>query len=139
MSKPSQDDILAENQRLTGELTTARTDITRLTGERDDHAAKITSLTAERDGLKGEVTQLKANLSTVTGERDKLAGESRDFEKRVASELVKHGIRPQGVETPQGAGTSDLVAQYQAITDPKARAEFLAKHEKEIRALVAKG
>lgn len=139
MSKPSQDDIIAENQRLTGDLTTARADVTRLTSERDAHAATITSLTAERDGLKAEVTKLKGDLYAVTGERDKLAAESRDFERRLAAELAHHGIRKEGVQGSGTGGAPDLVAQYAAITDPKAKAEFLAKHEKELRTLVQNG
>jgi predicted nuclease with TOPRIM domain len=130
MSKPSQEDVIADNTRLTGELTTAKAEVTRLTGEttrltgeRDKHAATVTALTSERDALKAD--------------RDKLAAESRDFERRVSAELAQHGIRKEGVSTPAGAGTTDLLAQYQAITDPKAKAAFLAKYEKELRSLVA--
>jgi len=129
MSKPSQEDIIAENQRLTGELTTIRTEVTRLTsentrltGERDTQAATVTALTSERDALKGE--------------RDKLAAADRDFERRVSAELAQHGIRKEGVATPAGAGSTNLVAQYEALTDPKEKAAFIVKHEKELRSLI---
>jgi peptidoglycan hydrolase CwlO-like protein len=129
MSKPSQDDVIADNTRLTGELTTMRTEVarltsenTRLTGERDTRAATVTALTSERDALKAE--------------RDKLAAADRDFERRVSAELAQHGIRKEGVATPAGAGSTDLVAQYEALTDPKEKAAFVVKHEKELRSLI---
>lgn len=129
MSKPSQDDVIADNTRLTGELTTIRTEVTRLTsdntrltGERDTQAATVTALISERDALKAE--------------RDKLAAADRDFERRVSAELAQHGIRKEGVATPAGAGSTDLVAQYEALTDPKEKAAFVVKHEKELRSLI---
>lgn len=130
MSKPSQDDIIADNTRLTADLTAAQGEVTRLKAdnarllaERETQASMVQSLTTERDALKGE--------------RDKLSAADRDFERRVSAELAQHGIRKEGVATPAGAGSTDLLAQYQALKDPKDKAAFLTKYEKELRALVA--
>ncbi len=129
MSKPSQDDIIADNTRLTADLTAAQAEVTRLKAdnarllaERDTQASTVQGLTTERDALKGE--------------RDKLVAADRDFERRVSAELAQHGIRKEGVATPAGAGPTDLVAQYEALTDPKAKAAFVVKHEKELRSLI---
>lgn len=53
MSKPSQDDFIADD--------------TRLTGERDTHAATVTALTSERDALKAERTSSLPRAATSSG------------------------------------------------------------------------
>ena len=128
---PDQADILAANERLTAELQAA-------IAERDDVRTQVTSLTGERDAALRERDEARTNSAAVTTERDRLAGIDRDFNRRLAAELAKHGIRPEAIAPSSKAPVAtDLVAQYQAITEPKEKAAFLARHEKELRALVA--
>jgi hypothetical protein len=61
-----------------------------MVAERDSKATALQGLTTERDALKAE--------------QDKLAAESRDFERRMSAELAQRGIRKEGVATPAGAG-----------------------------------
>jgi chromosome segregation ATPase len=110
-------DVLAENITLTGQVKTltterdqARQQVTALTTERDAATAQATNLTTERDeartqvtALTGERDQARQQVTDLTGERDtlkaantKLTADMADFNKRVAAELVKRGIRPEG-------------------------------------------
>lgn len=137
-AKPAdQTDIVAANERLTADLATvtkerddARASLTAVTTERDDAKASLATTTAERD-------QARAELAKVTAEREALTKTDRDFNTRLAAELAKHGIRADAIAPsstkPEG---TDLVAQYQAITEPKAKAEFLAKHGEALRRLM---
>lgn len=136
--KKDQDDVISENARLKQELQAARDEAARLqtqVQELTDSGAKHLSATKT---LSGQVEDLKGQVATVTAERDKLAGESRDFERRVAAELTRHGIRPKGVADQNGSasGGTDLAAQYLAIQDPKGRADFMAKHGDDLRKLI---
>lgn len=139
-----QTDVIAANERLTTERDTA-------IGERDEAVARVTQLEAQlaqanesrntATNLLTDANQRLANLSadmaTVTADRDRLAGIDRDFNRRLAAELAKHGIRAEAIAPGSKApAAGDLVGQYQAITDSKEKAAFLAKHEKELRALV---
>ncbi|MFM7099925.1 MAG: hypothetical protein ACKO3N_02005, partial [Verrucomicrobiota bacterium] len=96
----------------------------------------LATVTQERDNARSEATKANADLASITSERDRLAGESRDFDRRLAAELARHGIRKEGVAQGAPAGALDLVAQYEAITDPKEKAAFVVKHEKELRSLI---
>lgn len=94
MSTPAdQSDVIAANERMTSELTTARTERDAATKERDAANASVSTLTAERDAALKERDDTKATLAKVTAERDALAAVDRDFNKRLAAELVKHGVR----------------------------------------------
>ena len=117
-----QADVIAANERLSAERDTAHR-------ERDEARTALATATAERD-------RARTDLATATAERDRLTGIDRDFSRRLAAELAKQGIRAEALPltSAKPAGT-DLVAQYQAITDPKERARFLARHGDEIRRL----
>lgn len=140
-----QTDILAANERLTTELeaalrerTEARTQLTTVTTERDQARGEVTRLNGEVQRLTAANTEAQGQIATLTAERDRLAGVDHDFNRRLAAELAKHGIRASALPTgPQGTAANDLVAQYQAINDPKEKAEFIARHEKQLRAVLA--
>lgn len=81
------------------DLSAATASVSTLTGERDkartDLAAeqgKVTAFTGERDSLK-------AGNETLTKENTKLKEDMADFDKRVATELAKHGIRSEAAQT----------------------------------------
>ena len=141
---PDQTDILAANERLTADLAAAVRDrdaaqaqVTALTGERDTALRERDEARGQVAVLTGERDDARTALATVTTERDRLAGIDRDFNRRLAAELAKHGIRAEAIAPGSAAPpATDLIAQYQAITDPKEKAAFLAKHEKELRALL---
>lgn len=139
-----QTDILAANERLTADLTNA-------VRERDASRTQLSSITAERDQLRTEnarligeaqrhaaaATDAQARLTALTADHDRLASVDHDFNRRLAADLAKHGIRTSAIPTGATSSSStDLVAQYQSITDPKAKAEFITRHEKELRSAI---
>lgn len=154
MPAADQADILELNERLTaqvGELTTERDTAAK---ERDEARglldAKGKDLAAmtdahgavakERDDLKTKLAEAESKLTAVTSERDALAKTDRDFNTRLAAELVKHGVRPTPVPaSSRDASETALVAEYQAITDPAAKAAFFAKHGDALRRMAIIG
>ncbi len=135
---PDQTDVLAANERLSAERDAA-------VQERDESRAQVLALTLERDGLSArlEVTGTEliartASVTSLTSERDALAATDRDFNLRLASELAKQGIRSTAVLPPSKteAGGSDLLGQYSALTDPKAKAQFLTKNAAALKELL---
>ncbi len=104
--------MLAQLTQATADLNTAKQTIGTLQGQ-------VTSLTTEKTNLetqlgeaKSGATSLQTTVTTLTGERDtlktentRLTGEMADFNKRLATELAKHGIRTHAqkpTETPPG-------------------------------------
>lgn len=125
-----QTDILAANERLILERDEAQRSLA-------EAQASIATLTTERDTAARERDEARAQLATITAERDQLAGVDRDFNRRLAAEVARHGIRPEAIAPASKAPSStDLLARYEAITDPREKAAFLSQHEKELRALV---
>ncbi len=99
-----QKDILAANERLTAEnaagaaeLSAERATVVRLTGEVSASNADRDKAIARAVELDASVADLTQRLAAVTGERDGLAAVDRDFGRRLAAELAKHGVRAQGV------------------------------------------
>ena len=108
---PDQADVLAQLTQAHADLATAKQSIGTL-------GSQVTSLTADKTSLQtqlteanGKITTLTSDVTKLTGERDtlkaentRLSGETADFNKRLATELAKHGIRtftPKAVaETP---------------------------------------
>jgi hypothetical protein len=95
-TKADQTDILALNEQLTAQIAT-------LTTERDTFKAQAAEAT------KGSET-LSTTLGIRTKERDDLKAENEtlkagqaDFNKRLATELSKQGIRGQAVEHKEPA------------------------------------
>ena len=91
-AKPDQVDILAENERLTAELSAATTErdtlkaiVAAANAERDAAKAALKTVTAERDTLKTE-------NQTLTAENDALKAKDSDFNKAVAGQGAKLGI-----------------------------------------------
>src|SRR5262245_11513191 len=106
-SKPDQTDILAQIEQLNAQVAT-------LTTERDTLRSQLAEAT------KGSET-LTATLGVRTKERDDLKAENEtlkagqaDFNKRLAAELSKHGIRAQAVEHKEPA-TRKLTATEKCL------------------------
>ncbi|HVU07850.1 MAG TPA: hypothetical protein VHG89_04825 [Verrucomicrobiae bacterium] len=99
-SLPDQADVLAQLETANKDLAALRGDVTQLTSERDDFKAKFETASAQLTEANTKVTQLQGDVTKLTGERDtlktdntRLTGEMADFNKRLATELAKHGIR----------------------------------------------
>lgn len=99
-SLPDQADVLAQLETANTSLAALCGDVTKLTGERDDFKAKFETTSAQLTEANAKVTQLQSDVTKLTGERDtlkadntRLTGEMADFNKRLATELAKHGIR----------------------------------------------
>jgi len=132
--KPDQADILALNETLTGQVKD-------LTAQIDSTKGLLTASQSEVADLKAKLDKATADLSALTTERDTLKASQKDFDGKVAAELAKRGIRAEAPETPGKdlkGETSDeqLVAAYAAITDPKAKSEFLEKNGDRLRKIL---
>lgn len=108
-----QTDVIAANERLMAERDEARTQLATVTAERDTARARVTeleTLLAEAGEARNSAGQLLSDanqrLNVVTAERDRLAGVDRDFNRRLAAELAKHGIRLQAIAPSANAGPS---------------------------------
>lgn len=92
-------------------------------------AKEITQLKASLATAQGEATQaksdletVKASLATVTTERDTLKASQSDFDKRVAAEVAKAGIRPTPVaKVTPGAKSAPVatmsMAEFNKLSD----------------------
>ena len=136
---------------LTKENEKLRTEITALAGKMPD-AAKITALETSVTQLLAKITALET--ADTLRAKDALIASALPFGKHVALEAdviaqmsvaqLKTYIeklpvtipvhRRTPVVTPLDAGKSkdDIVAQYNAITNPKERAAFFKAHKKEL-------
>lgn len=135
--KADQSDILAANEKLRADNATATATITKLTADLSAANASV----AKFANLEAELATERGNVVKLTKERDDLKAKVDTFDTRVASELAKHGIRANGVEAPkkdeaQDADGEALMSQFNALTDPSKRAEFLAKNGAKLRELI---
>jgi cell division protein FtsB len=135
--KADQSDILAANEKLRADNATATATIAKLTA---DLSAANTSV-AKLANLEAELATERGNVTKLTKERDDLKAKVDTFDTRVASELAKHGIRATGIEAPKKDESKDadgeaLMAQFNALTDPSKRAEFLSMNGAKLRELI---
>lgn len=107
-----QADIVADNERLTTENTRLQGDVTRLTTELGTEKAAHTDAIGKATTAEAKVTELTQQNATLTTERDEarqkcatLEATDRDFNRRLASELARHGVR--GAEGTTGAKQED--------------------------------
>lgn len=115
---PDQDDILANNERLTSENT-------RLTGELDAatelleaaqtqlasaqaEAAKVVDLTAKVAALTNDLERAKADNAS-------LSVKMADFNKAVAAEVQKLGLRPKAAEHKEAPTGPDLTPTQRVL------------------------
>jgi peptidoglycan hydrolase CwlO-like protein len=129
--KPDQADILALNETLTGQVKD-------LTAQIDSTKGLLTASQAEVADLKAKLTKADADVAALTTERNSLKASQTDFDGKVAAELAKKGIAANAPNTPskETAGTmsdEQLVTSYSALTDPKAKAEFLEANGTRLR------
>lgn len=82
---------------------------------------KATAETARATTLEGKITALESDVAT-------LKAEATTAEVKAAAMCAAAGVDPVALEAGAG-GEGSLTEQYQAITDPVDRGEFLAKHK----------
>lgn len=145
MAKENENDVVTQLTEarttitsLTGERDTARTQLATVTGERDTARTELATVTTERDSARtqlatvtGERDTARTNLTAMTAERDRYIAENanlragqQDFDGRVRAELLKLGIRPKGVELPQGdktQGGQKMTATERVLAAKKAQ------------------
>jgi regulator of replication initiation timing len=89
--------------------------------------------TVEIDRLKGELAKSQEQVNTKAGEIKTLQS-ALDAEKKKANETLAAQGLPAGTvpaaepAASPGAATQDLLAQFENITDPRQRSEFIQKH-----------
>lgn len=100
----SEADVIADNERLTSELSASKNRVSELEAQlaqanagRIAESNLLTEANQKLAGVTKERDEAKASLQAMTVDRDRLAGEDRDFNKRLASAMAKHGIRADGV------------------------------------------
>lgn len=114
--------------------------------------SQVNSLTSERDTLQARVTELEGQQNglitaeihnAVVLERDnlqarvaQLEGEQRTAGEQAADINANLGVPPVAAEglgsTSEAKSAKELKQEFDAITDPKAKAAFWAKHREEI-------
>ena len=130
------------------EVLELRTVATALTAERDDLRATVEKLTVgaadELTAVKADVVTKEAMIADLNGRLEIAAKEaeslkaiiaeaqankvtaSQEAAKIVASVGVEPVASAPGTEAP--AGPVDHLAVFNSLTDPKAKAEYFAKH-----------
>ncbi len=97
-------------------------------------AALVTSKEAQtkaEEKLQKETeraTKLEADLKTAQKENDTLKAEAKSAEERAAAMCAAAGVDPISID-PDNKSEGSLTEQYQAITDPVEKANFLEKHK----------
>jgi len=148
----------AGNTKMTIEdkLSTAELLAQALTSERDDLRATVEKLTV---GAADELTAIKADLVTkeaaladlgasleaAKAERDAFAAKIAELEatkvsasKEAAKIAASVGVEPTAIipGSDNAAAKVDVLATYNSLTDPKAKADFFAKNAQAIYASI---
>jgi hypothetical protein len=121
--------VLAENQRLTAQLTEATATIQRL--DTGNALQTIASLESELAQLRGQVADLTSKLSMANETANKRFDES-EIIKRTASKLCELGISSVGIPHPgHSIVAGDLTAQELWAMPADQRREFIKNYKKQ--------
>jgi len=140
MSEPKSDqkDIVAENEGLKADLasanekfTQAQTKIGALEKTITALESKATELTSGNTNFQAVITERTKERDTLKAENDTLKTKMADFNKSLAAELAKRGIRPEAVPMPPaGSGTASgdgNSASQMTVTEKCMAAKGLSK------------
>jgi hypothetical protein len=108
---PDQNDVLATNERLTSENTRLTAELNAATELLD--AAQIQLATAQTEAAK--VPALTADLERSKAETAAAAAKLGDFNKAVAAEVQKLGIRPKAAEHKEAPADADLTPTQRVL------------------------
>ncbi len=115
---PDQDDILASNERLTAEnarLTNELNAATELLEAAQTQLANAQTEAAKVPDLTAKVTALTENLERSKTEIAGLNTKLGDFNKAVASEVQKLGLRPKAAEHKEAPADTDLTPTQRVL------------------------
>lgn len=122
------DDLRATVEKLTvgaaDELTAAKADIVTKDAKLSELAAALEASAKEAEALKAKVAELEAAKVSASKEAAKIAA---------SVGVAPTAIIPGSEDT---AAKKDVLAEYNAITDPKAKADFFAKNAQAIYASI---
>ena len=115
---PDQEDILVTNERLTAENT-------RLTGELGAATELLEAAQTQLAAAQGEaakVPELAAKVTSLTGDMERLSTENAvltakmgDFNRAVAAEVQKLGLRPKAAEHKEAPADADLTPTQRVL------------------------
>ncbi len=108
---PDQNDVLATNERLTAENTRLTAELNAATELLD--AAQTQLATAQAEAAK--VPALTADLERSKAETAAAAAKLGDFNKAVAAEVQKLGIRPKAAEHKEAPADTDLTPTQRVL------------------------
>src|SRR4051812_34946349 len=116
-----QTDILADNERLTTELKTAKdslaeanTNLATVTSDRDGWKTRAEKAESDRAEQLNKRVAAEKERDTFKAENESLKTQMADFNKRLGAELGKHGIRPQAA-AHQNEGDRKLTATEKCL------------------------
>ena len=121
------DDLRATVEKLTvgaaDELTAIKADLVTKEAALADLGAALETAKAERDAFAAKVAELDANKVTASKEAAKIA--------------ASVGVEPTAIiPGSDNAPKADILATYNSLTDPKAKADFFAKNAQAIYASI---
>lgn len=140
-------DALASNETISAQLTSANDQISTLTTEKTDLTDRLEKATSEVNTLgaqlkaagekiDGAVKTLKQEVKADATLADKLVA----LEQAVTNTLAGMGLAPEAIPSaPAGksagaASIDQVVERFQAITDPREKAEEWRKNKATLRA-----
>jgi len=91
--KKDQNDVLAQVEQLNADLATARQNISALETGKTDLEAKLKEANDRNAKLTADNAALITERDTLKTENAKLTTDMADFNKKLAVEISKHGIR----------------------------------------------
>lgn len=105
-----------------------------LRAELSNAQARITALTAERDTAHAEIATLKAQLAEFDQIKAQLAqreSEIKTASAKAAEIIAAQGFTPDEADALPAASSEadDILARFEAITDPQERNRFFTKHK----------
>lgn len=110
-----QTDILALNEQLTADLTKARNELTAAQTANTELQSKLDEATKGNTTLTQALQARTQERDTLKSENEQLKAQTADFNKRLASELAKHGIRQTAVSAPQPKTDKPMTATEKVL------------------------
>lgn len=108
---PDQDDVLAANERLTTENRRLTAELTAATELLEASQTQLSTAQAEA----ARVPALVADIERLKAENSALDVRMADFNKAVASEVQKLGLRPKAAEHKEAPADPDLTPTQRVL------------------------
>lgn len=131
--------LLAAHGTTVEELDAVRGDLTAASEMLDEANGRITALTEDlnqsRDSeqrLTHDLTQAKEHIKDLDVRIKQLEAEAKSAEAKAAEICASVGVDPVQVTPGGDAKQADLLAQFNAITDPAKKTAFFRAHRAEL-------